>query len=432
VFQLDFLNDDCKKLPKALKDIIEDKEKRKKLIVYINPPYAEHGSTILKKHKTGVSMGNVVLKDYESSFGSSSRELYAQFIIRICMKISGCKIGMFSKLKHIQANNFKQFRKSFKANFLKGFIVPANTFDNVKGNFPIAFQIWDSKKEGDYNNIKVDIIDKDSNYLGEKSVINTDNNLPITKWIKKYENQSVKRQKDKIGLLNGGRTDFQNQNLVFLVNIDHPIPDLAGYYHVYKDNVIPTCIYISVRKCIKADWTNDRDQFLFPNKKWEKDTDFKNNCLIYTLFHDSNNIRSKEGTNHWIPFTEKEVKAKGKFESHFMSDFIAGKAKIKKDKELFDNDDDQEKGKLVLSKEAQEVFNAGKEIWKYYHSFSRVNVNASFYDIKLHFQESTNGRMNNKSTDEEYNVLIGTLRDKLKILAKKIEPKIYKYGFLLK
>jgi hypothetical protein len=40
--------------------------------------------------------------------------------------------------------------------------------------------------------------------------------------------------------------------------------------------------------------------------------------------------------------------------------------------------------------------------------------------------------MNNKSTDENYMKLISALRDGLKILAKKIEPKVYEYGFLKK
>jgi hypothetical protein len=38
--------------------------------------------------------------------------------------------------------------------------------------------------------------------------------------------------------------------------------------------------------------------------------------------------------------------------------------------------------------------------------------------------------MNSKSPDEKYSELIGILRDKIKILAKKIEPKVYEYGFL--
>lgn len=41
IFQFDFLNDDFSKLPQSLQDIINDPEKRKKLILYINPPYAE-------------------------------------------------------------------------------------------------------------------------------------------------------------------------------------------------------------------------------------------------------------------------------------------------------------------------------------------------------------------------------------------------------
>jgi hypothetical protein len=53
------------------------------------------------------------------------------------------------------------------------------------------------------------------------------------------------------------------------------------------------------------------------------------------------------------------------------------------------------------------------------------------YDIREHFQgRSEAGKMNNTSTDEHYTELIGNLREKLKILAQKIEPKVYEYGFL--
>ena len=38
--------------------------------------------------------------------------------------------------------------------------------------------------------------------------------------------------------------------------------------------------------------------------------------------------------------------------------------------------------------------------------------------------------MNNKSINETYNAYIGHLRSELKALAKKIETKVYVYGFL--
>ena len=61
------------------------------------------------------------------------------------------------------------------------------------------------------------------------------------------------------------------------------------------------------------------------------------------------------------------------------------------------------------------------------------NVNASLYDIREHFQgRNDKGKMNNKSDDEIYMKLIGSLREKLKTLAGKIEPKVYEYEFLKK
>ena len=87
--------------------------------------------------------------------------------------------------------------------------------------------------------------------------------------------------------------------------------------------------------------------------------------------------------------------------------------------------------RLQFSEEAKLVFDVGKSLWKYYHSQPNVNVNASLYDIREHFQgRNEKGKMNNKSEDETYMKLIAELRSALKILAKKIEPKVYEYGFL--
>jgi hypothetical protein len=84
-----------------------------------------------------------------------------------------------------------------------------------------------------------------------------------------------------------------------------------------------------------------------------------------------------------------------------------------------------------FSHEAKSVFNAGRELWKYYHSQLNVNVNASLYDIREYFQgRNDKGRMNSRSTDEKYTELIANLRQELNILAEKITPKIYIYEFL--
>jgi hypothetical protein len=207
----------------------------------------------------------------------------------------------------------------------------------------------------------------------------------------------------------------------------------TGHYvklEVGVSNLIKACIYFAVRKVITATWLNDRDQFLYPNKKWEKDIEFHNDCLAYALF--SNNISSKYGVNHWIPFMEKEVDAKDKFESHFMMSFISGKEIQNGYSNLFEFEKDKLCIKREFSKEATAVFDAGRELWKYYHKQPKCDVNAGLYDIRECFQGiNENGKMNNKSTDETYNRLIGNLRTALRTLSKKIEPKVYDYGFLI-
>jgi hypothetical protein len=97
--------------------------------------------------------------------------------------------------------------------------------------------------------------------------------------------------------------------------------------------IVIACIYFAVRKVIPANWLNDRDQFLSPNDGWKSDREFRNDCLAYTLFN--NNVQSKHGVNHWIPFIEQEVNAKSKFKSNFMTDFLMGK--IEHTSNLFTN-----------------------------------------------------------------------------------------------
>ena len=181
-------------------------------------------------------------------------------------------------------------------------------------------------------------------------------------------------------------------------------------------------------------------------KIWQTDTEFQNDCFAYVLFHGQNRITSSEGTNHWIPFTEYEVNAQAKFESNFMTHFIKGKIKQEAQTtdlfttscqpELVSGSNEMLKRvqydkALVFSEEATAVFDAGRELWKYYHAQKDVNVNASLYDIREYFQgRNDKGRMNSKSNDATYSQLIANLRSKLSVLADKIKPKVYEYGFL--
>ena len=113
-----------------------------------------------------------------------------------------------------------------------------------------------------------------------------------------------------------------------------------------------------------------------------------------------------------------------------MTKFIQGKLPTETSAQLF-NTEKNRTTPLQFSREAIDVFKAGKDLWKYYHAQPDCNVNAALYDIREYFQgRNDKGKMNNKSKDEHYTLLIAELRPKLKDLAKKIEPKVYEYGFL--
>lgn len=407
VFQMDFLNDDfADKCPEGLLEILNNPQKRKKLVIYINPPYAEAGSGQGRSFKDKVATTNKTYEKYKDIIGKASNELFAQFFIRIWAEISGCRLAEFSTLKILQASNFAVFRSVFQAKLEKMFAVPADTFDNVKGQFPIGFMIWNTAKKGIIKKIEADIYDRISQPIQSKNfyVYKKEDKL-INEWLNFY-----KTKKCFVGVLMGDAPDYQNNKYV---SIQNTIGKRHGkYFYIDEDNLQISTIYLAVRHCIEANWLNDRDQFLYPNDGWKEDMEFQADCLAFTLFHGQNRISSEQGINHWIPFSEQEVDAKDVFVSHFMSDYI-------KDKQI------------EFSAEAQAVFAAGKALWKYYHEQPQANPNASFYDIRAYFQgRDKNGKMNKDSADTQYMALIGSLRQAQKVLAAKIAEKVYKYGFL--
>ena len=437
VFQFDFLNDEFLpiskggKMPDNLHNIINNKEKREKLIIYINPPYAEATSsktvTGTGENKGGVTTQFKINELLKPKIGNASNEIFALFMAVIYEKIPGAILGQFSKLKFVNGSNFKKFKEFFLAEYVSGFIVPGDTFDNVKGQFPIGFTIWNTAIKKKINVVSTDVYDKKGNF---NSIKNFHGELPnnINKWIKLFDN----KVESGIAFMGNPSPDFQHNSQLYLSvskGIEH-----FNFYNFTKKNLFPGSIYFSIRNCIEANWINDRDQYLFPIDGWEADSEFQNDCLAFTLFHGQNRITSPDGNNHWIPFTEQEVNAKAKFLSNFMTDFIKGKIKkeISNDT-LFKDESIAESKPLVFSEEAISVFDAGRELWKYYHAQNDVdiNVNASFYDIRAYFQGTNpQGRMNARSEDATYSKLIGDLRNNLSVLADKIKPKVYEYEFL--
>ncbi|WP_183011716.1 hypothetical protein [Helicobacter pylori] len=442
IFQFDFLNDDFfgEKVPKSLQEILKDQEKLKKLIIYINPPYAEAGNKAKMsgtgEHKAKVARNNKTHETYKDCLGSGANELFAQFFMRIYKELNGCIMASFSTLKYLNSSNFKKFREVFKAKFLEGFMVPADSFDNVTGQFPIGFLVWDTATPPlkPTNALNLEVFDSSGGFLGYKKH-SCNKVLFLADYLQKF--QPTKR--DTIfGYLDPGRNSFQHQNLVHISVIDKSQQSHVKYFPIIATTILLVSVFFSIRHCIKATWQNDRDQFYAPyDDAFQDDSEFKSNCLIFMLFHTQNRITTTQGTNHFIPFSENEVGPKERYSSHALLEFLKGEIKEpKKSDSLFLNAKKENKP-LKFSASASKVFEAGREIYRHYHAqdFTNrpYNANASLYDIKEFFQgRNKQGKLNlpTKAKDKYYKQLYANLQDALKDLAEEIQPKVYEYGFL--
>jgi hypothetical protein len=121
-FQYDYLNDDItddgridysltNKVPPALRDAIAA---GKKILVLINPPYAEAtnfeniATGVDAENKAGVAKTKIV--NHMGSYGKASNELFTQFLARIALEIPTATMAMFSTMKYVNAPNFEKFR----------------------------------------------------------------------------------------------------------------------------------------------------------------------------------------------------------------------------------------------------------------------------------------------------------------------------------
>jgi hypothetical protein len=402
-FQFDFLNGSLTEIPEE----IHKAAANEKLIILINPPYAEsrsHSSVTTGHGKKGTNLSNIRNEMTTLGIGNASNEIFAQFLYRIKRDFPTAKLGVFATMKYVNAQNFIKFREYWNTKFHGGFVVPAWTFDNVKGKFPIGFCTWTLNPPiKTSNNIILDVFDENNTPQGQK--IFWDYQGPsLNQW-------RSSKHKSGLAFLASCGSDFQHNNFINLRTLpDHGNP--RGNW-IAKDNLLPSCIYLAVRHCIPHTWLNNRDQFLHPLPTWESDDEFKADCLIFTLFHSQNHIDSRKGPNHWIPFDETTLGSR----KSFTSDFMAKTLKT-----------------ITISSESLAVLHCGLAAWRHYFTFqtrSDFNHNAGIYEIKEFFRgRNNNGRLNSNGPHATFENLMKNLMAAYKPLSEKLASKCHEHGFL--
>lgn len=450
-FQYDYLNDDItdegkidysltNKMPQGLKDAIAE---GKKILVLMNPPYAEAANSLGNEGKKDVAKTKIAALMKDENYGYAARELYVQFLARIGKEIPNATLAMFSTLKYVNAPNFEDFRQAWNAKYLGGFIVHSKAFDGLNGNFPIGFLVWktaaDRSKTTLITEIITEIIDKKGAPIGEKTFFNSSNETLLGEWIVRPRANNVdalplknaispttntkdvrgtKWADNAIGSLICKGSDLQNASTqTALLSSGYCS---AGSLFVTPENLWQAAVVFSVRRLIKPTWINDRDQFLQPSAPLSEE--FKNDCLIWMLFNGSNLTASANDlewngkkwsiVNHFIPYTESEVNAPDRFESDFMVRYLAGKK---------------------LSKEAKAVLDVGRDLWKTY--FSKTDVYTVREEYKLNrpdvgWYQIRNALKKRNESGDGSSVDFSTFEAAYKTLTEKLAPQVYELGFL--
>lgn len=442
-FQYDYLNDDVAlikglsytsgKLPQELMKYIENKGEG--LFVLINPPYAE-SSAIMDKVKKGVTKTNYAFK--LDGMGRAINEIYAQILYRINEELPKAKIGLFSTLKYITGDSFKYFRKIWTRKSLGGFIVNSERFEGVSKGFPISFIVWDemgTEPEGiDDKKITVDIYNKRLKKKGEKVYsacnkeqylkkllserYNSKNNmeledtvplcnaLTIQKNVKNRKNGKTKKMVGSLGYFTCGGNDRYASYL--MTNILSTVNGRGHGFFITKDNLETVTKVFCIRKSEKINWTNNKLQFVQPNKEFSEEE--TNDLMIWMLFNCMNlsvtanmyyekkeyNIR-----NNFIIYNKEMIEEKNKGYEEILKD-----KGYKGYKEFRGNEfsDEEDKGELVyhigwkiakaviegkVSEEGKKLLEEGLRLWR---AFYECNVNEEKSSIIEKYKLEDNDR----------------------------------------
>lgn len=433
------------KVPVELRNAIAE---GKKILVLINPPYAEatnaenisnNENSESKKGVAKTKVASQLMNDY----GKASNELFMQFVARIAQEMPTATIAMFSKLKYVNAPNFEQFRQVWKAKYLGGFIVHSKAFDGLAGNFPIGFLVWqtnqNAKKKMPISEITTEVLDKKAQLIGDKSFYNLPNKTFLNVWLArpKANKTIVIPLKNAISPMTGsarvsnwsenaiaymycGVNDIQHANQQTVL-FSSPYGGGNGFY-LTPENLWQAAVIFSVRRLIKPTWINDRDQFLQPTAKLSDE--FKTDCLIWMLFNGSNLTASADGlewngktwsiVNHFIPFNQIDVGAAEPFESDFMTQYLA-------------------KNKKTISPEAKTVLAAGKVLWSAYFAKKDKLKTSTKDEYKLNRLDVGWYQIRNalKSLNDTPNAVnFDDFEAAYKKLTAKLQPQVYELGFL--
>jgi hypothetical protein len=456
-FQFDFLNDPYEYLPEKLRMAIEN---GKQIIVLMNPPYARSNGDG-KVGTVGKDVAKTMISEEMkiNKWGSSSSQLYSQFLYRIYTlnEKNNIHIAFFSKSVYKTGETFKNFRLNFykKYCYSKGFLFSASHFSDTADSWGVDFSIWKNGVETK-NSLPINVLDYTIDGFVEictKNLYNMDYNQKASDWVKrklkgnrtvdKPQMTSALKVKNSSGdlIIENSLGCFMNKMNSVMVNdtwvslFSSSSSKGNGGVSILPENFLEVTTLFVARKTISQNWINDKDEYFEPNTNHSEFETFTKDSIVFSLFNSS----SEQSSLRQVTYKDQLWDIKNQF--FWMSkEEMANLANNNNYTELYNDartDSDRYVYNLLfgeqrvydqLSDEAKDVLDCGTNLVRLSFGMRR-----NFADDTNHLNSWDAGYAQLKLLWKEYYPeQFKEFRAKYKVLEEKMRPMVYELGFLLK
>jgi hypothetical protein len=328
VFQYDFLNPDAESpffedgaqnvIPTAVDRMLREAAKAgKRLVWFMNPPYAEHSTAgTNSESKAGVAKTGVNGTMLDGKMGLASRQLYAQFMFR-CRQVAeqyGFKnytVALYSKPTFMSSGSYRPFREWWYAahGYAGGFLFQASHFADVSGAWGVSFTVWNNGDKTDSKQDQpirlTDVRDFAVVTDGVKHVYNADDR-EASEWVRApikgvkgvdapqmSSGLKVKSYGDKT-FLPGALLNFNcHSNSLMKSGTDNYLTSMCSTGNagvsVLPSNWRRAVALYGARKLVPDNWANDKDEYLAPDETLPGYDQWVNDCHIFAILDGANN-----------------------------------------------------------------------------------------------------------------------------------------------
>jgi hypothetical protein len=476
VFQYDFLNPDAESPffedgelsvipPKVDKLLRAQAAAGKRLVFFMNPPYAEDGDAgATGTTKAGVAATTKVAEECrKAGMGRTSRQLYAQFMFQ-CRKVAeqyGFKdyaVALFSKPTFMTSGSYRTFRDWWYGahKYGGGFLFQASHFADVSGAWGVLFTVWNAGGKTDPRATQPIRLCDERNFAvvttGSKQVYNADGR-EASEWVEvtqkghigdtpkfssglkvaeKWDGGSVP---GSLGVLcNKGNNLMESSTATFYLS-GKPSDKGRRHFDLLPSNWRRAVALYGARKLVEGNWINDKDEYLAPDESKTGYDQWVNDCHVYALLHMSNNCTAMRDVqykgkdwqihNHWFWRTHQSVDA-------LLRQRVSTK-RLSRDAAVHTNDPyfaQLLQGGLELSEDAQHVLDYVNALW-----LLSLDDRESYavQHPELHLMAWDAGIYQLKHLWRDYySEKWEELKKAHKSLAERLQEGVYEYGFLKK